>query len=270
MDNGIDNQAIFSTVFFRAGLPIIIAWLLLFLAYFIALIDSTREPFADLGSKDSHILYLLSQSGGTTGTTIIAVLMLALLLIYGRVTSKRQILTIGIMILIVAGCIGGGAFLNEFIIKEQLKVPRPNIIALAGENGSGPLGMTPEEFYGSGGKVVRSKLLAEVLNSESNPVSLIPSIKTHWIKETGYSFPSGHSFASMSIATFFLFLSATYLSMSRLWPFYFLLPWAVAVCYSRSILRVHTPTDIVVGGFIGLMVGLIAWIVTRKMTRRRT
>ena len=72
----------------------------------------------------------------------------------------------------------------------------------------------------------------------------------------------------MFVATFFLMTAATYLTTKRLWMFYALLPWALAVCYSRPILRVHTPIDITVGGLQGLVVGLVAWVIARTLIRR--
>ncbi len=170
------------------------------------------------------------------------------------------------MVLIIAICAGGGALLNEHFIKAELKVPRPYIVWLAGENGSGPLGMTAEEFYENGNKEARRQPLAEVLSDD--PVALSDSIEDHWVEETGYSFPSGHSFSAMCFATFFLMIAVTYLTTKRLWVFYALLPWALAVCYSRTILRLHTPTDITVGGLQGLVVGLIAWAIARKLIQR--
>ncbi len=165
---------------------------------------------------------------------------------------------------------GGGATINEHIVKEELKVPRPNIIWLAGEDGSGPLGMTPTQFYETGDKEARRKPMTKVLSLESKPVALSPAIRADWIEETGYSFPSGHAFSAIFFATFLLMLATTYLTTRKIWWFYALLPWALAVCYSRPILRVHTPLDITVGGFQGLVLGFVAWAVARSLIRRIT
>ncbi|MEE9356846.1 phosphatase PAP2 family protein [Candidatus Vondammii sp. HM_W22] len=143
---------------------------------------------------------------------------------------------------------GGGAIVNEHFLKTYLKVARPNIIWLAGESGSGPLGMTAEQFYEMGDKEARRSPLASVLQQDPKPILLTPSIEAHWVEETGYSFPSGHSFSAIFFATFLLMIGTTYLSIKRLWLFYFLLPWALAVCYSRPILRLHTPAGISIGG----------------------
>jgi phosphatidylglycerophosphatase B len=194
--------------------------------------------------------------------------MLVLLATRRGVTLHRRWKEAGIAVLIAALCGGGGAALIEYIIKEQLKIPRPNIVWLAGEDGSGPLGMTPERFYESENKETRSELLKKALSTAPRPVPLRSSIETHWIEETGYSFPSGHSFSGLFFTTFLLMMAATYLNAKRLWICYVLLPWGLAVCYSRSILRMHTPADITVGGFLGLAAGIMAWAAARMLIRK--
>ena len=69
--------------------------------------------------------------------------------------------------------------------------------------------MTADYFYASGDKEARRKPLAKVLRSVPGPVALSSAIEAHWIEETGYSLPSGHSFSAMFFATFFLTMAAT-------------------------------------------------------------
>jgi membrane-associated phospholipid phosphatase len=63
----------------------------------------------------------------------------------------------------------------------------------------------------------------------------------------------------MFFATFLLATGTTLVRTRRVLALYLLLPWALAVCYSRLILRVHTPVDVAAGGFFGLALGLAAW-----------
>jgi phosphatidylglycerophosphatase B len=257
-------------VFFRAGVPAIVTWALIPLTFVLPVLDSTWAPYFDLTQTFSELAYWLTQSGGKYGAPIVAVLMLTILVTRRGITLARRGKEIGIVVLTAAIFAGGMAAVNEHVVKEQLQVPRPNIVWLAGENGSGPLGTTAKEFYEAGDKEARRKPLAKVLSQQPMPVPLSPSIEAHWIEETGYSFPSGHSFSAMFFATFLLSLAATYLTTRRLWLFYVLLPWALAVCYSRPILGVHTPADITVGGLEGLAVGLVAWAIARILIRRFT
>lgn len=270
MSNRAGHEATSEHVFLRAGVPVIVTWSLIPLAFVLPMVDSTRAPYFDLSGVFSQLAYWLSQSGGKTGAPIVAVLMLTLLVTRGGITIQRRWKETGVIVLIVAICAGGGAALNEYFVKEQQRIPRPNIIWLAGERGSGPLGMTSEDFYQSGNKEARSKTLAKVIRSVPVPVPMSSSIESHWIEETGYSLPSGHAYSAMFFTTFFLAIAATYLPTKRLWMFYSLLPWALAVCYSRPILRVHTPTDITLGGLQGLAVGLVAWATARMLIRRLT
>jgi phosphatidylglycerophosphatase B len=106
-----------------------------------------------------------------------------------------------------------------------------------------------------------------VLEADPPAVRLHRLIRAHWIASSGYSFPSGHSISAMFFATFFLAMGLSWLSMPRLLLFYLLLPWAVGVCYSRTILQVHTPMDITVGGLEGLLLGVLAFVLVRACLR---
>ena len=67
----------------------------------------------------------------------------------------------------------------------------------------------------------------------------------------------------MLFATFFAGLSLLLLSGARRAVGLALLPWALAICYSRPLLRVHSPTDVSCGALQGVLLGalgvLIAW-----------
>ena len=252
----------------RAGLPALFAWALLLLTYFHPILDATRAPYFDLTSTFAVIAYWISESGGKIGAPTVVVLMLLALITRPESSSRQRRKEVMLLSLLVVICAGGGAALTEHGVKAALKVPRPNILWLAGADGSGPLGMRSDTFYELGDKNVRREALRKVLEGSPSPVALTPEIQEHWIKETGYSFPSGHSYAAMFVATFFLAMGVSYLTGRRLWLFYLLLPWAIAVCYSRSILRVHTPTDVTIGGLEGMVIGLIACFVARSLLRQ--
>lgn len=268
MPNQSAHEVTNTYVFLRAGLPAIVTCSLIPLAFVIPLLDSTKPPYFDLTLAFSQLAYLLSQSGGKFGAPMIALLMLTLLINHGHYPSRQKPKVAGIVLLIATICAGGGASLNEHGLKAQLKIPRPNITWLAGDNGSGPLGMTANDFYQTGDKQARSATLLTVLTHVPAPVLLSAPIEAHWVEETGYSLPSGHSYAAMFFATFFLLLASTYIRTKSIWLFYALLPWALAVCYSRPILRVHTPADIAIGAIQGLVVGLIAWAVARILIHK--
>jgi phosphatidylglycerophosphatase B len=243
--------------------PLLVTYAFLPATFLIPIIDSTREPYFDLTSGVATVLYWAAQSGSVVGAPIVGSWMLLLLITRNGISSSRRILELAIVVGVVAICAGGGSALNEHVVKVAFKVPRPNIVYLAGENGGGLLGMSTAQFYAGGDKEARTAILRKVLEAAPPPVPMSPAIREHWLKETGYSFPSGHAFAAFFFAAFFLAMSVSYIATRRRWLFYLLLPWAVAVAYSRPILRVHTPTDITVGGLEGLVLGLAAFFLVR-------
>jgi len=191
--------------------------------------------------------------------------MIVCLAIRSGLSGRQRAIELLAIVLVVATFLGGGAYLNEHVVKPAFHVPRPNIVELATTPSDSPaLKMAAEGFYRLPDKASRSAYLAGILRApDFETVQLNERIREHWISETGYSFPSGHSFSSMMFATFFLAVGLTVFSGRRLWIFYLLAPWAVMVCYSRTILRVHSPTDISVGGFEGIVVGILAFLVLR-------
>jgi phosphatidylglycerophosphatase B len=243
----------------------LMTYALLPVTFLFPILDSTREPYWDLTSDVATVFYWTTQSGGISGAPIIGVLMLVLLITRHGISGARRMLEAALIVIVVAIFAGGGATLNEHGVKEALKIPRPNIVYLAGADGAGPLGMSPEEFYGKGDREARSELLRKALETAPPPVELRPAIRDHWIEETGYSFPSGHAFAAMFFATFFLATGVSYVSTPRRQLFYLLLPWALAVCYSRLILRVHTLADVIVGSLEGLVLGFVAFLFFRAV-----
>lgn len=257
----------YSRIFYRAGLPVILIWLLLLLGFFIPISSATSPPYFDLSQSSMDLVYWVSESG-KYGAPVVVLLALTVLVSRHEIDSSRRIKEFTIVALTASALAGGGALANEYFIKAELQVPRPNIVWLAGESGNGPLGMTAEEFYSVGNSEARSASLAEVLQQDTMSILLTSSIKAHWIDETGFSFPSGHSFSAMFIATFLLMLGATCVTTKRFWLLYFLLPWALAVCYSRPVLGVHTPTDVLIGGLQGIVIGILAWKVSVELMRR--
>ena len=255
-------------VLYRITLPIMLMMLLLLLSWFDPVINNLQAPYSELDSSFTELALWFSDSGHFPFVVLVGLTFLLLLIsrhgLSGR-TRIYMVLCAVFISIVLAGC---GAWLNENIVKETFKYPRPNIQYLAGEGGNGPLGMTAREFYQGPDKdkrtkLQRSKILQQVLNQQMVPVTLSADVQEHWINETGYSFPSGHSFASLFFASFFLALGLSYLSGWKKYVFYLLLPWALVVCYSRLVLRVHTPLDITVGALEGLLLGIIGFLLFR-------
>jgi len=72
-----------------------------------------------------------------------------------------------------------------------------------------------------------------------------------------YGFVSSHSANFFALSTF-LFLN--FKSFSKYWIFIFL--WASLIAYSRVYLGVHYPSDVFVGGLLGVLIGFIVFKIT--------
>ncbi len=234
-------------------------------AVFAVLLLSFTLPPVPLDGMVAVVAYWIAESGDTYGLPILAIMLLGLLVGRPGISADRRLRELGLMLAVGTLHLAGGAYINENGIKPWFSVPRPNIVALAK---AGTLRMQAPEFYALGDKPARTAYLEKVLAA---PDAALPPmdarVRQHWGHMTGYSFPSGHSFSSMLATTFFLAMGLTMLPRRRLLPFLLLLPWAVAVCYSRVILRVHAPLDICVGALQGIAVGLLAYLIVRSLLR---
>ncbi len=231
-----------------------------------------ETPHIDLTGPVALAAYWITETGGHPGIPYVGVLMTILVVCRSRISWKERLIEALVIIVAWGGVLGILAYSNEHFVKRSFAVPRPFIRGLASTPTDRPaLGKTAEEFYAIPDKAQRSDYLRTILTPEFGSTSdfkMDDRIRTHWIKETGYSFPSGHAFAAMMTATFFLGLGLSCFQGPRRLPFYVLVLWAVAVCYSRPILRVHSPTDVTVGGLEGILVGTLAFLVVRRVLVR--
>ncbi len=253
-------------------LPIVLRWMprplapvtgALALPFFVPALNSLEPPQIDLTGRFAKALFWITESGGKYGVPWVLLAATLLLVAMARFTNRERIRE-AILILLVAGVVLGiCAQLNEHVIKPAIGIPRPYLVELARDPTDKPLlGMTAQEFYALPSKAERSAYLKRVL-PDNLPLSV--EIREHWIAETGYSFPSGHSFASMMLATFFMAVARRELIGLKLAMFFLMPVWATAVCLSRSLLRVHTPTDIGAGACEGIIVALLAYILLERI-----
>lgn len=69
----------------------------------------------------------------------------------------------------------------------------------------------------------------------------------------GYSFTSNHAANHMGMATFFFI---TFYPIFKKWAWLAFL-WAVLIAYAQVYVGVHYPSDVLIGGFIGLLAGTL-------------
>jgi phosphatidylglycerophosphatase B len=234
---------------------------LLMLTYIVPPLNPFTLPHPDLTGPLALAAYWIAQSAGTSGIPLLGIALTAFVVSRPGITRKQRAVETLVFVLALAVLLGGGAALNEHVVKPIFAVHRPNIIELSQTPPDAPaLKMSAKTFYALPDKAARSAYLKEILTPE---MRLHERVRGHWIAETGYSFPSGHSFSAMLFATFFLALGLSHFAGKRVVVFYLLAPWAVAVCFSRPILRVHSPTDVCLGGLEGVAAGVLAFLLVR-------
>lgn len=222
-------------------------------------------PKLPLDGSLARFVYWLSESGGQPGIPVVASILLLILLTRRGFSAAPRFREAIVFLGSLGLAVGLAAALNEHVVKPRFGIPRPNIKTLAER---GILGKTPDEFYALGDKDVRRRYLAErVKTSEFAAVyRLHPDVLAHWVHETGFSFPSGHSLASMTFATYFLALALWRVQGPRGWFFFALPAWALLVCYSRVLLTVHSPTDVSVGGVEGVLIGIAGFLLAHWLS----
>jgi len=233
----------------RLSYVILPAWGLLLLTFAL--------PAFDLDGPVAVGACWLAASGSLLGVPLIAAVMIVAVLGRHGISTRRRVREAVVLAVSLTVVLGGSAYVNEHVVKPWFAVPRPDIVSLAE---SGSLGMTAEEFYSLPDKSARSRYLRDVLTAKDfHAVALDPRVRDHWIAETGFSFPSGHSLTAMILATLFAGTGFALLRGPRRWIVLLLVPWAVLVCYSRVILRVHRPADVVCGALAGMLIGALAF-----------
>ncbi len=248
----------------RAFWPVALAALLVGLSFFLPAAQS--GSLANNSEDLARIAVILSDSAKILGITLITLVLIVILATRKHLSSryrlKEAIAIVGVVIVFS----GGGAMVNEHVIKKKFVSPRPNVVWLSLQPDSSAAGFSTEAYYARTHGVERAGFMQGAITALGEEMS--DTVSKHWVTEPGYSFPSGHAFASFFVATFFLFFATTFVSSSRHWLFYILVPWAVAVSFSRVFLNAHRPIDVTVGAFQGLLLGIIAWLCVRLIIRK--
>ena len=242
-------------------------WLgLLMAGSLLALLATAAVPAINLNSSLSLAAWAVSASGGFVGTPVVLVLGVAWLTFTGGFAGRRRSTALALLASLV-GVLAAQAWINERVVKPAFGTARPHIRELAN------LGVirSVEAFYLMDTKGKRTEELGHLFNTEpaaSRVPDLHPLVRAHWLAETGHSFPSGHTLATVTLATVFTVLGFRVGGRPN-WLAWLFLPWAVLVGWSRHLLRVHSTADICCGGLAGMILGLLlVWLVLQWLERR--
>jgi len=221
-------------------------------------------PDIDLSAGLADVVVLVTDTATWPQLPLLSLVALTMVVSRPNLTRDRrrqEALTFVVVLMIV---LGGNAALNEFVVKPAFGIPRPNIQLLAESGALGPEYPDAESIYAVGGKEARRKVLGERLPFVDTP-ALTDRVEARWIHETGYSFPSGHTTAAMTLASLLVLLAAGWPAGWRLLIATVAAPvWAVSVGYSRVLLGVHRPADVVAGTVAGILWGLLAFLAIRR------
>ena len=215
----------------------------------------------DLTGSVAMIAYYLTLSGaGTFGPLTATIICLFLVLRPGIGFLRRVgefVIIYGVVLVVIQ------VWVNiEPAAKAYFAQTRPVILQFSTIPAGAPaLGMTDQEFYQLPDRpsTARRDQLMKVLTPEFSAIPVSPIIREHWIAMTDYGFPSGHAVGAMLNAFLFLTLGYYLLPVSWRFPMYIVFAWMIAICYSRPMLREHAPVQILAGGILGMVLGLIVF-----------
>ncbi len=236
------------------------------IAYTILLITLIFIPLEFSGYKNTDTLapiwYLITESGGIVGSSLIMIMLALYLFFHFRTTGKRMRYLIELIGLIAIVELSSLAF-TQLYTKEIVKEARPSQMYFVQK---GVIENEGREFFSMPMKEKEDylKLRTEVRKSDLEEV--YPPILSSWTTDSGFSFPSGHSQSSFFLGVMIAY--AIFRSVDHSKRFFSLIPllWAILVSLSRVIIGVHYPEDVAAGAAIGIVLAFS--LISLKITDR--
>ncbi len=222
-------------------------------------------PRISLDTWFADAVVRLTDTASWTQMPLIAVAAIVVLAARPGLPARRRLREAGAMALVMVVALAGNGRLNEHVVKPAFAIERPNIVTLAETRVLGSDFPDAETFYAVGDKEARRSVLRKLLTEESTP-QLSSLVRAHWVHETGYSFPSGHTTAAVTFAVLLAFIGSSWLSGWRRVATLYLTPvWALGIAASRTLLEVHTAWDVIAGAVAGLVWGWLAYVVAARI-----
>lgn len=194
-----------------------------------------------------QFLFFITQTG--TAITYALITCIVLVTVLSLMVSRK---TPWMIVVITAGILLLGSQVLKTGLKSFYKEPRPYTAVLVEK------GVNLETFYQEK-RAVRKEIVQDALKDQTTMPSYL---KKHWAKETGYSFPSGHTaFAVCWLVIFALFLP---MNRRRDWAvFTVMFIWAAFMIISRIRFGMHFPIDV----FVSTIYVPIMCVIYAKLTQ---
>lgn len=210
---------------------------------------------SDQLSKWNYGLYLLTESGSVPYALITCGVFPLLLLPFFK--NKKQwvyaVLFMALSVIITQGLKSG--------LKNAFSEPRPYVVSMTEQ-----LKQSSDQFYQLNRKA-RSTVVTNFYRTQTNTPEWL---KSHYQKEVGYSFPSGHSiFAAgwlMLVIGVLTLLKQKGIGANILISITFL--WAVLMLISRLRLGMHYPIDLLVSVLLAWLVNSLLFALFAKYLNR--
>ena len=193
-------------------------------------------------------------SSGTVPYGIVTGLVLLIACYYAL--TRQQFMP---LLLTVSLSMAATLSLNH-VLKPFFSEPRPYAVLMQQE---GLLNLN--DFYQASAAEKKTKMTTglSLLATARPELTLSDSIEQHWQHETGYAFPSGHTLFAVTLALsmgFYLLMAG-----QTLFPL-MLFSWAISMGFSRMLLGMHSPADVLASSCIGGLMSFASIYLIHKVS----
>ena len=182
----------------------------------------------------------------------------------GQPTARGKALIFIRSLLTLIVILSSFAYVNEYLIKPSIRASRPSHTYIVKQARSNARLDSIYSLAENNKKIFFRNLVSADTTTFG---SIDPRVLEHWVEETGYSFPSGHSFNAFLLAGIIAFGIYQSVLKNRRYLCAIPLLWASLVALSRVAVGAHTAWDVSVGSAMGLVLSysLMSFRFTREL-----